>query len=126
MVPPGTGRCMSRTQAFAGMVCRKMLVRGSDIMAGKDITGIGQNVTIESAMEREHHDETHEYKSSGFTLAVKSPVIDAIQNVTNQVSAAVNSGGDARVSALRGYAAASGAVGGAGRGQRYARSRKNA
>ncbi|WP_249277654.1 hemagglutinin repeat-containing protein [Pandoraea sp. PE-S2R-1] len=62
-------------------------------------------------MERQHHDETHDYKSSGFTLAVKSPVIDAVQNVTNQVSAATNSGGDARVSVLRGYAAASGAVG---------------
>ncbi|EON12797.1 hypothetical protein C266_15507 [Pandoraea sp. SD6-2] len=77
MVPPGTGRCMSRTQAFAGMVCRKMLVSGIGIMAGKDITGIGQNVT-------------------------------------NQVSAAANSGGDARVSASRGYAAASGTVGALG------------
>ncbi|QHE94247.1 filamentous hemagglutinin N-terminal domain-containing protein [Pandoraea fibrosis] len=88
-----------------------LLVRGSDIMAAGDITGIGQNVTIESALNQQHHDETHEFKSSGFTLAVKSPVIDAIQNVTNQVKAAVDSGGDARVSALRGYAAASGAVG---------------
>ncbi|WP_150624942.1 hemagglutinin repeat-containing protein [Pandoraea captiosa] len=86
-------------------------VRGSDIMAAGDITGIGQNVTIESALNQQHHDETHEFKSSGFTLAVKSPVIDAVQNVTNQVKAAVDSGGDARVSALRGYAAASGAYG---------------
>ncbi|VVE30858.1 filamentous hemagglutinin [Pandoraea capi] len=86
-------------------------VRGSDIMAAGDITGIGQNVTIESALNQQHHDEMHEFKSSGFTLAVKSPVIDAVQNVTNQVKAAVDSGGDARVSALRGYAAASGAVG---------------
>ncbi|RSD19131.1 hypothetical protein EIZ52_10595 [Pandoraea apista] len=91
-----------------------LLVRGSDIMAAGDITGIGQNVTIESALNQQHHDETHEFKSSGFTLAVKSPVIDAIQNVTNQVKAAVDSGGDARVSALRGYAAASGAVGALG------------
>ncbi|QDX22357.1 hypothetical protein FP568_14600 [Pandoraea pnomenusa] len=88
-----------------------LLVRGSDIMAAGDIAGIGQNVTIESALNQQHHDETHEFKSSGFTLAVKSPVIDAIQNVTNQVKSAVDSGGDARVSALRGYAAASGAYG---------------
>ncbi|MDM8359643.1 hemagglutinin repeat-containing protein [Pandoraea communis] len=88
-----------------------LLVRGSDIMAAGDITGIGQNVTIESALNQQHHDETHEFKSSGFTLAVKSPVIDAIQNVTNQVKSAVDWGGDARVSALRGYAAASGAYG---------------
>ncbi|WP_051610638.1 hemagglutinin repeat-containing protein [Pandoraea sp. E26] len=110
-----TGSLVGSLNGNVSMVAgNDLLVRGSDIMAGKDITGIGQNVTIESAVEREHHDETHEFKSSGFTLAVKSPVIDAIQNVTNQVSAAANSGGDARVSALRGYAAASGAVGALG------------
>lgn len=107
-----TGSLVGSLNGNVSMVAgNDLLVRGSDIMAGKDITGIGQNVTIESAVERQHHDETHDYKSSGFTLAVKSPVIDAVQNVTNQVSAATNSGGDARVSVLRGYAAASGAVG---------------
>jgi len=94
-----------------------LLVRGSEIVAGGNITGIGQNVTVESALNREHHDETHEMKSSGFTLAVKSPVIDAIQNVAGQVRAAADSGGDTRVSALRGYAAASGAVGALGEGK---------
>ncbi|WP_372435738.1 hemagglutinin repeat-containing protein, partial [Pandoraea sputorum] len=78
------------------------------------MTGIGQNVSIESVVDRVHHDEAHEYKSSGFTLALKSPVIDAVQNVNSQVNAAVESGGDARVSALRGYAAASGAYGAVG------------
>lgn len=78
------------------------------------MTGIGQNVSIESVVDRVHHDEAHEYKSSGFTLALKSPVIDAVQNVNSQVNAAVDSGGDARVSALRGYAAASGAYGAVG------------
>ena len=41
-------------------------------------------------------------------------MIDAVQNVANQTRAAVDSGGDARVSALRGYAAASGAIGAMG------------
>ncbi len=93
---------------------RDLSVRGSDVMAGGDVTGIGQNVSIESVVDRVHHDEAHEYKSSGFTLALKSPVIDAVQNVNSQVNAAVDSGGDARVSALRGYAAASGAYGAVG------------
>ncbi|VVD93338.1 filamentous hemagglutinin [Pandoraea soli] len=41
-------------------------------------------------------------------------MIDAAQNVANRTRAAADSGGDARVSALRGYAAASGAVGAMG------------
>ncbi|QBC30126.1 hemagglutinin repeat-containing protein [Pandoraea sp. XY-2] len=87
-----------------------LLVRGSDVVAGGNVAGIGKNVTVESAVNRQHHDETHETKSSGFTLAVKAPVIDAVQNVANQTRAAADSGGDGRVAALRGYAAASGAV----------------
>ncbi|MFJ2994936.1 hemagglutinin repeat-containing protein, partial [Pandoraea sp. NPDC087047] len=107
-----TGSLVGSLNGNVSMVAgNDLLVRGSDVMAGKDITGTGQNVTIESVLNRQHHDETHEFKSSGFTLAVKSPVIDAVQNVTNQVKSAVDSGGDARVSALRGYAAASGAYG---------------
>ncbi|VVE58680.1 filamentous hemagglutinin [Pandoraea horticolens] len=107
-----TGSLVGSLNGNVSMVAGKDLtVRGSDIVAAGDVTGIGQNVTVESAQERSHHDETHEFKSSGFTLAVKSPVIDAIQNVTNQAKSAADSGGDARVSALRGYAAASGAYG---------------
>ncbi|APD13294.1 hypothetical protein RO07_10215 [Pandoraea pulmonicola] len=107
-----TGSLVGSLNGNVSMVAGNDLsVRGSDIVAKGDVTGIGQNVSIESAQERNHHDETHEFKSSGFTLAVKSPVIDAVQNVTNQAKAAADSGGDARVSALRGYAAASGAYG---------------
>ncbi|MFJ2992320.1 hypothetical protein [Pandoraea sp. NPDC087047] len=36
-----------------------LLVRGSDIMAGKDITGAVQHITIESVLNRQHRDETH-------------------------------------------------------------------
>ncbi|WP_150739181.1 hemagglutinin repeat-containing protein [Pandoraea anapnoica] len=95
----------------------ELLIRGSDIVATGDVTGIGQSVTIESSVNRQHQDETHEMKRSGFTLAIKSPVIDAVQNVANQTRAAVDNGGDARVSALRGYAAGSGAYGAYGEGK---------
>ncbi|VVD83350.1 Hemolysin transporter protein ShlB [Pandoraea aquatica] len=46
----------------------------SDIIANGDVTGIGKNVTVESSVNRQHQDETHEMKRSGFTLAIKSPV----------------------------------------------------
>nr|WP_246173847.1 hemagglutinin repeat-containing protein [Pandoraea terrigena] len=113
-----TGSLIGSVNGNVSMVAgNDLLVRGSDVVAGGNVTGIGRNVTVESAVNRQHHDETHEMTSSGFTLAVKAPVIDAIQNVANQTRAAADSGGDARVSALRGYAAASGAVGALGQGK---------
>ena len=113
-----TGSLIGSLNGNVSMVAgNDLLVRGSDIVAGGNVTGVGQNVTIESAVNRQHRDETHEMESSGFTLAVKSPVIDSVQNVANQVNAAVDSGGDARVSALRGYAAASGAFSAYGEGK---------
>jgi len=55
-----------------------------------------------------HHDETHEVKQSGFTLAIKAPVIDAVSNTVDQAHAASHSQDD-RAAALHGMAAASGA-----------------
>ncbi|AIO38747.1 filamentous hemagglutinin / adhesin domain protein [Burkholderia cenocepacia] len=60
----------------------------SNIVAGKDVTGIAKEVTIDASQTDRRHEETHEVKSSGFTLAVKSPVIDAIQNVNQQAQGA--------------------------------------
>ncbi|WP_246190098.1 hemagglutinin repeat-containing protein [Pandoraea captiosa] len=94
-----------------------LTIRGSDVVAGGNVTGIAKNITVESATDRQQHDESHEMKRSGFTLAIKSPVIDAAQNVVGQAKAAVDNGGDARVSALRGYAAASGAYSAYGEGK---------
>ncbi len=81
-------------------------ITGSDVVAGQNVTGIAQNVTIDASTTDRHHDNTHETKSSGFTLAVKSPILDAIQNVQQQAEAAGNSQ-DKRAAALHGIAAAS-------------------
>lgn len=42
----------------------------SNIVAGKDVTGIAKEVTIDASQTDRRHEETHEVKSSGFTLAV--------------------------------------------------------
>ncbi|SDH17420.1 filamentous hemagglutinin [Paraburkholderia steynii] len=84
-------------------------VTGSDLVAAKNVTGTGANVTIDSALDTMHHDETHEVKQSGFTLAIKAPVIDAVSNTVDQARAASRSQDD-RAAALHGMAAASGAV----------------
>ena len=82
-------------------------VTGSDILAAQDVTGIAKEVKVQASGTARHHEETHEMKSSGFTLAVKSPVIDAIQNVNQQARGAAASG-DGRAAALHAMAAAGG------------------
>nr|WP_258179026.1 hemagglutinin repeat-containing protein [Burkholderia multivorans] len=82
-------------------------ITGSDVIAAQDVSGTGKNVTIDSAINTTHHDETHEVKQSGFTLALKSPVIDAVQNVNQQARSAGQSQ-DGRAAALHGIAAAGG------------------
>ncbi len=84
-------------------------VTGSDIIAAQNVTGTGANVIIDSAVNTAHHDETQEVSKSGFTLAVKAPVLDAITNTIDQARAASHSQDD-RAAALHGIVAASGAV----------------
>ncbi|WP_370653281.1 hemagglutinin repeat-containing protein [Caballeronia sp. Lep1P3] len=84
-------------------------VTGSELIAAKDLIGKGANVTIDAATDTAHHDEKHEVSQSGFTLAIKAPVIDAISNTVDQAHAAGESKDD-RAAALHGIAAASGAV----------------
>jgi filamentous hemagglutinin len=79
-------------------------VTGSDIVAAQDVTGIGAKVTIDPSKTDRHHDETHEEKSSGFALGVKSSVIDAVQSAAQQADA-VGESGDGRVNALHAMAA---------------------
>ncbi len=86
---------------------RNLHLTGSDVVATQNVTGVGQNVTIDASTTDRHHDETHETKSSGFTLAVKSPVLDAFQNVMQESDAAGNSQ-NGRASALHAIAAVDG------------------
>ncbi|MFC6311225.1 hemagglutinin repeat-containing protein [Paraburkholderia dipogonis] len=84
-------------------------VTGSDLIAAKNVTGMGANVIIDAATDTMHHDETQTVSKSGFTLAVKSPVLDAISNTVGQAHAASHSQND-RAAALHSMAAASSAV----------------
>ncbi|MHA6910573.1 hemagglutinin repeat-containing protein [Ralstonia pseudosolanacearum] len=86
---------------------RNLHLTGSDVVATQNVTGVGQNVTIDASSTDRHHDETHEIKSSGFTLAVKSPVLDAFQNVMQESDAAGNSQ-NGRAAALHAIAAVDG------------------
>ncbi|CAG9168486.1 hypothetical protein LMG23992_01153 [Cupriavidus laharis] len=80
-------------------------VTGSDLIAKQDVTGIGADVTIEAAQNRQHHDEAHEVKQSGFTLGGSGGAIGAAINAGSKISSASKSE-DGRASALWGIAAA--------------------
>lgn len=81
-----------------------LTVNGSDLIAKQDITGVGADVNIEAAKNRQHHDETHEVKQSGFTLGVSGGAPGAALNAGNKISSASKSE-DGRASALWGMAA---------------------
>ncbi|WP_152608066.1 hemagglutinin repeat-containing protein [Burkholderia sp. A9] len=83
-------------------------VTGSDLIAAKNLSGTGANVTIDGAQDKNQRGETQEVSKSGLTLALKAPVIDAVSNAVGQSRASRNSQ-DGRAAALRGMAAASAA-----------------
>ncbi|MGK8799982.1 hemagglutinin repeat-containing protein [Burkholderia cenocepacia] len=83
-------------------------VTGSDLIAAKNLSGTGANVTIDAAQDKNHRGETQEVSKSGLTLALKAPVIDAVSNAVGQSRASSNSQ-DGRAAALHGMAAASAA-----------------
>ncbi|ORC47560.1 filamentous hemagglutinin [Burkholderia sp. A27] len=79
-------------------------VTGSDLIAARNVTGTGANVIIDAATGTSHHDEVHEVSKSGFTLAVKGGLVDAVQGAVDQAHAAGDSK-DSRASALHAIAA---------------------
>ncbi|WP_198345476.1 hemagglutinin repeat-containing protein, partial [Burkholderia ubonensis] len=83
-------------------------VTGSDLIAAKNLSGTGANVTIDAAQDTSHRGQTQEVSKSGLTLALKAPVIDAVSNAVGQSRATGNSQ-DGRAAALHGMAAASAA-----------------
>ncbi|EIF31626.1 filamentous hemagglutinin family N-terminal domain [Burkholderia sp. Ch1-1] len=79
-------------------------ITGSDVIAARDVTGKAASVTIDAATGTNHHDETQETKTSGFTLGLGGSVGDAINNAIQQ-SQAAGSSQDGRAKALHTIAA---------------------
>ncbi|WP_338120121.1 hemagglutinin repeat-containing protein, partial [Paraburkholderia sacchari] len=97
------------TDGSVNMAAGKNLrVTGSDVIAARNVTGTGSNVTIEAAQGATRHDESHEMKQSGFTVGLAGSMGDAINNAISETQAVSNSSGngDSRAAALHGIAAA--------------------
>ncbi|WP_434157846.1 hemagglutinin repeat-containing protein [Stutzerimonas stutzeri] len=79
-------------------------VVGSDIVAGRDIRLVGQNVTIEAAENQSRSEQRFESKQSGLTLALSGPVGSAV-NTAYQTAQSARKEDDGRLAALQGVKA---------------------
>ncbi|WP_367393241.1 hemagglutinin repeat-containing protein [Pseudomonas sp. X4] len=79
-------------------------IKGSEVVAGKDITLVGQNVEIVAAENHNTSEQTSKSKSSGLTLALSGTVGSAIDTAYQTTKQATREE-DSRLSALQGIKA---------------------
>ncbi|WP_260401634.1 hemagglutinin repeat-containing protein [Burkholderia stagnalis] len=85
-------------------------VTGSDLVAGKNLTGAAANVVIDSATDTNNKTHSETTSGSGVTLGLSGSVGDAINGAYQQAQAAKNGSGDSRATALHAIAAAGNAA----------------
>ncbi len=87
-----------------------LTVTGSDLVAGKNLTGTAANVVIDSATDTNNKTHSETTSSSGVTLGLSGSIGDAINGAYQQAQAAKNGSGDSRATALHAIAAAGNAA----------------
>ncbi|MBC3467377.1 hemagglutinin repeat-containing protein [Pseudomonas sp. RW10S2] len=95
------GSILGDMQVQAG---KDLSIRSSDVVAGKDVSLLAQNVSIEAAQGHSTSEEAHKSSKTGLTLALSGAVGSAI-NTTYQNTQATRSESDSRLSALQGIKA---------------------
>ncbi|MDR6576130.1 hemagglutinin repeat-containing protein [Pseudomonas extremaustralis] len=83
---------------------KDLTIKGSDVIAGKDINLIGQNVNIIAAENNNKSEQTSKSKSGGLTLALSGTVGSAV-DTAYQTAKQAKQEDDSRVSALQGIKA---------------------
>ena len=79
-------------------------VKGSTVVAGKDINITGENVSIENNNSIYNAQEKHEFKRTGLSVSVGGEAVNKVNEVVNHVERA-NQVNDKRLAALHGYKA---------------------
>ena len=79
-------------------------VKGSTVVAGKDINITGENVKIENSDSIYNAHEKHEFKRTGLSVSVGGEAVNKVNEVVNHVERA-NQVNDKRLAALHGYKA---------------------
>ncbi|WP_321785259.1 hemagglutinin repeat-containing protein [Burkholderia pyrrocinia] len=80
-------------------------VTGSDLIAGKNLTGSAANVVIDSATDTSNKTHSETTSSSGVTLGLSGSIGDAINGAYQQAKAGKSGAGDSRATALHAIAA---------------------
>ncbi len=80
-------------------------VTGSDLVAGKNLTGAASNIVIDSATDTSSQRHTQQQSKSGVTLGLSGSIGDAINGAYDQSQALKNGSGDSRATALHAIAA---------------------
>ncbi|WP_417582455.1 hypothetical protein [Nitrincola sp.] len=95
---------LSRSLLTVAMTsCADTRILGSNLLADQNLSlNTGNNLTIEAAHNSDSHSHftqtkksgqqssEHKFKQSGLTLAITSPVIEAVETIQTQVKAASN------------------------------------
>ena len=79
-------------------------IKGSIVVAGKDINITGENVSIENSNSVYNAQEKHEFKRTGLSFSVGGEAVNKVNEVVNHVERA-NQVNDKRLAALHGYKA---------------------
>ncbi|WP_186106155.1 hemagglutinin repeat-containing protein [Burkholderia gladioli] len=79
---------------------------GSELIAGKNLTGTATNVVIDSATDTSNTTHGETTSSSGITLGLSGSIGDALNGAYQQAQAARSGSGDSRATALHASAAA--------------------
>ena len=77
-------------------------VKGSSVVAGKDINITGENVSIENSNSAYNAQKKHEFKRTGLSVSVGGEAVNKVNEVVNHVERA-NQVNDKRLAALHGY-----------------------
>lgn len=79
-------------------------IKGSDVIAGQDISISGENVNIENTTSVYNAQEKHEFERSGLSVSIGGEAIDKVNEAVNHVERAAQVE-DKRLAALHGYEA---------------------
>lgn len=60
-------------------------IKGSNVVAGKDINIAGENVSIENSNSVYNAQEKHEFKRTGLSISVGGAYVDVVNNAANSV-----------------------------------------
>ncbi|NJP03621.1 hypothetical protein HBH25_22635, partial [Pseudomonas sp. hsmgli-8] len=97
------GSVLGDVSVIAG---KDVVVRGSELVAGNDISLTGRNVSVIAAPSQSSFEQTQKSRSSGLTLALSGNVGSALNNAAQDLNTArKQEAGDSRLNALQGMKA---------------------